>query len=98
MNNEPFLFWMTRVRLAAMRHCLDPDGIYYGEEGAKRFARECGPALLDFPDGEKRISETYSGICVMAYDLKPPIDASVWFDEMRKGMRHAKQLDAKRSS
>ena len=89
-DNASFLNWMTNVRLAAMRHCLDENGIYHGVEGAKRLARECGPALLDFPDGEKYISSTYSGICVMAYDLRPPIDADVWFAELRKGLEHAK--------
>jgi len=91
MTQDPsFLCWMTRMRLAAMHHCLDENGIYHGIEGAKRFARECGPALLDFPNGEQYMSSTYSGICVMAYDLKPPIDAAVWFAELRKGLEKAK--------
>lgn len=88
--NLDFGIWMTRVRLAAMRHCLDPDGLYYGPEGAKRLARECGPALLDFPNPESLIASTYSGICVTAYDLRPPIDASTWLDELRKGMNRAR--------
>lgn len=82
--------WMTSVSNAAKRHCLDPDGLYYGVEGAKRLARECGPALLDFPDGERQIWSTYSGICVRAYDLKPPIDAKTWLTEMNVGIKKAK--------
>ena len=72
-----------------MPHCHNPDGIYHGIEGAKRLAREVGPALADFEDYEKLIGNTYSGICVMAYNLCPPIGASVWFAELRKGLAKA---------
>ena len=85
-----FSDWMSSVARAATRHCLDPTGLYYGPEGAKRLARECGPALLDFADGERNASSTYSGICVIAYDLKPPIDAKVWLRELKKGMEKAR--------
>ena len=86
-----FTDWMSHVARFAMRHCIDPDGVYYGVEGAKRLARECGPALLDFPDGEHQIGATYSGICVIAYNLKPPIDAKIWIAELKKGMECAKK-------
>lgn len=85
-----FTDWMSAVSSAAMRNCVQEDGLYYGAEGAKRLARECGSALLDFPDGEKNISSTYSGICVRVYDLRPPIDAGTWNDELRKGMERAR--------
>lgn len=88
---NPFNDWMTRIVNAAKRHCISESGLYYGIEGAKRFARECGPALLDFQDGEKQIWSTYSGICVRAYDLKPPIDAKTWLNELKKGMERARQ-------
>ena len=72
-----------------MRHCVQADGLYSGVEGAKRFARECGPALLDFENPKGLISGTYSGICVRAYNLKPPIAAKEWAAELIKGMERA---------
>ena len=88
--DDLFTAWMSRVSSAAKHLCLQEDGLYYGVEGAKRFARECGPALLDFPDGEKQAAATYSGICVRAYDLRPPIDAGIWLTELKKGMSRAR--------
>ena len=89
-DDNNFADWMSTMAQVAMRHCLNEGGLYYGVEGAKRFARECGPALLDFPGGERNAGSTYSGICVRAYDLKPPIDAKAWLMELRKGMDRAK--------
>lgn len=89
MNNS-FNDWMGRVARAAIRHTFD-DGIYAGRAGAIRLARECGPALLDFPDGIKQIHSTYSGICVIAYNLKPPIDAKEWLTTMREAYMAAKE-------
>ena len=82
-----FNTWMSSVAHAAMIHCVDEDGLYYGREGALRLARECGPAILDFHDyGKKNIGATYGAICVIAYGLKPPVDADEWLNAVREGM------------
>lgn len=83
--------WMRRTAVAASSHCYSPDSLYYGPEGAKRLARECGPALLDFGEfGIDNISATYSAICVIAYRLCPPIDAKDWLVSVREGYDRAK--------
>ena len=95
-EQECFNHYMERARNAAARHCAD-GGVYAGAEGAKRLARECGPAMLDFGDyGLRNLGSTYSGICVIAYALKPPIDAKTWLHELRFGMEKAKN-DSRRT-
>lgn len=97
-NEAGFKLWMERIRNAARRHCMEENGLYAGVEGAKRFARECGPAILDFGEyGEKNIGSTYGAICVIAYGLKPPIAAKIWLQELRKGMDYAKRINERRS-
>lgn len=90
-GHRGFSDYMQRVAKAAGRHCLGSDGLYQGQEGAKRFARECGPALLDFDNPESLISSTYGGICVRAYNLKPPIDAKDWIKNITIGMDRARR-------
>lgn len=89
---QDFKQYMRSVATAAMLQCHDPDGLYHGPEGAKRLGRECGPAILGFfgESSEKNIGSTYGGICVIAYRLKPPINANEWFDAMREGIQKAK--------
>ena len=83
--------WMRRTAMAASSHCYSPDSLFYGPEGAKRLGRECGPALLDFGEyGIKNIGATYSAICVIAYQLKPPIDTKDWLESVREGYNRAK--------
>lgn len=98
MNNDSFRYWMRSIASAAMKHCCDPDGLYYGPEGCKRLARECGVAIPDFSLDEREqndmISRAYSAICVVAYNLKPPIDAKDWFENMRQGRDEA--MDVRR--
>ena len=85
--------WMRRTAMAASINCFG-DGRYSGEEGAWRLAHECGPALLDFGEyGIENIGATYSAICVIAYQLKPPVDAKAWFRAMRDGYEKAKATD-----
>lgn len=96
MHNESdgndFRDWMRRVAGAAMCHCADENGLYHGREGALRLARECGPAIPCFHKyGEKNIGATYGAICVIAYNLKPPIDADEWLNALREGMRRARE-------
>lgn len=96
-NHDKFNDWMAAVRNAAFPLCLE-GGFYAGVEGAKRLARECGPAILDFGEcGLKNIGSTYSAICVIAYGLRPPIDAKIWLQELKKGMDHAKEIDKRRN-
>ena len=86
-----FSAWMRRTAMAASAHCYSPDSLFYGPEGAKRLGRECGPALLDFGEyGEKEMGATYSAICVIAYQLRPPIDAKDWLAAVREGYERAK--------
>lgn len=83
---KDFAQWMDDVSGAAYVHCVEPDGIYYGEEGAMRLGRECGYAIADFRlDPRRAISATYSGICVRAYWLKPPISNDKWSKAVREG-------------
>lgn len=94
-DRDAFSRWMRTELQACMRHCYD-GGLYAGEDGARRFAREVGACLPDFSKDEKdlqdMVSSTYSGICVIAYQLKPPVDSKVWFAEMRKGIQAALEI------
>lgn len=90
-GHKGFSDYMQRVVGVACRHCLKKDGVYTEKEGAARFARECGPALLDFANPESLVSSTYSGICVRAYNLKPPIDAKEWNKNIVIGMDRARR-------
>lgn len=94
--NDKFQNWMRSVANAARTHCLDPNSLYYGADGARRPGRECGPALLDFGSyGIKNIGSTYGAICVIAYSLKPPIDAAEWLNAVREGYNKAKAYDSR---
>ena len=89
-----FNVWMRRTAMAASAHCYSPDSLYFGPEGAKRLGRECGPALLDFGQfGIDNIGATYSAICVIAYQLRPPINAKDWLTAVREGYEWAKAWD-----
>lgn len=91
--------YMSTIAHAAIRHCVPEDGIYHGEDGCHRLARECGAAYVDFEimglDVPRLMSKTYSGICVIAYSLKPPVDAGTWLTWLREGYEDAKKLWAK---
>lgn len=85
-EERKFAQWMDDVSGAAYVHCAEPDGIYCGEEGAMRLGRECGYAIADFRlDPRRAISATYSGICVRAYWLKPPISNDKWSEAVWQG-------------
>lgn len=64
--------------------------IYEGKEGCLRLAREYGYGLRDFAENDvkKIISSTYSMLCVRFYDLKPPIDAKEWFNQIYKAIEN----------
>ena len=85
-----FQEYMDKIRRAAMRHCLEDGGLYAGKDGCLRLAREVGYALPDISRRKDDLFEmmrsTYGGVCVIAYDLKPPIDAKAWLNEMSKAI------------
>lgn len=65
------------------------DGIYHGKEGCLRLAKEYGVGLADFKDRKKikdDMQSSYSGLCVRAYLLRPPVDAKDWFEAVLKGL------------
>lgn len=87
--NDSFQQWMTSVAHAAIHLCYSPGDLYFGPDGCKRFARECGYAIPDFTldrnEQDHLISSTYSAICVIAYRLNPPVSAKEWINGMREG-------------
>lgn len=87
--NDSFQQWMSSIARTVIHLCYSPGDMYFGPEGCKRFARECGYAIPDFTLDEKEqdnlISSTYSAICVIAYRLNPPVNANKWFEWMRAG-------------
>lgn len=81
---QKFQDWLSAVAHAPAE-IFHGDGPYVGVDGCKRLARECAPAILDFGEYvEKNINSTYSGICVIAYNLRPPVDAGVWLGWIRE--------------
>ena len=97
-----FSRYMERVSHGAQRHCLPESGLYHGAEGCHRFANECGYAMRDFErsgiDVDSLLKSTYSGICVIAYGLKPPVDAGAWIEWMREGLEKARKYDEEHST
>lgn len=67
--------------------------LYQGEEGAKRLAREYGAGLADFAEkeAEDALRSSYTQVCVMGYDLQPPIDAREWIVEVKKGYERTRE-------
>lgn len=88
--------YMSSIAHAAMGHCIPEDGLYYGRDGCHRLARECGAAYVDFAnmglDVPQLMSATYSGICVIAYGLNPPVNAPTWLKWLREGYEDAKKF------
>ena len=70
----------------------DPTGPYSGREGALRLAREYGYGLAEYPEKEAfdALGRSYGMICVIGYDLKPPLDAKDWVREVQKEMKRKK--------
>lgn len=88
---QRFQTWMRNTCMAASHLCRDGE-LYGGVNGCRRFARECAPAILDFGEyGEHNMGSTYSAICVIAYDLRPPVDAGKWLGWMREKLNEMKQ-------
>ena len=62
--------------------------MYHGVEGAKRLAREYGRGLADFPKKEamKEVGSSYGILLVRLTNLRPPIDAKIWTNEIIKAL------------
>ncbi|WP_144461808.1 hypothetical protein [Siminovitchia fortis] len=68
---------------------LGKSNVYHGEAGALRLAREIGTCLQDFEEKEayEAFRNSYNYVCVMGYNLKPPINKKEWDEAVLKGMR-----------
>ena len=68
---------------------INPDSIYFGKEGHERFARECGYALNDFNESDRKdiCSSSYGRLYVKHCNLNPILDAKEWIDIMRSQIR-----------
>ena len=97
-----FLAELNNALAASSRH-FSPDGIYHGEAGALRLAREIGTALADSPDKEAddAVQNTYSAVLVrhtMGRAGGVPINAKPWFAEMRRALAAEREKrDARRA-
>ena len=87
--------YMNEVYQAALHHFgnrnnpvnyLEYTNTYIGEEGALRLAREFGYGLKDYAEKERMdiVQNSYSTLCVRLYNLKPPISAKEWNEEIMK--------------
>lgn len=58
--------------------------IYEGKAGALRLAREIGYCLRDSDDKEAKdyFDRSYNEVCVVGYDLKPPVNKKEWDAEV----------------
>ena len=62
------------------------DSPYYGRDGCMRLAREYGYGLRGYAEKEAvdALRSSYSLICVIGYNLKPPVDAKEWVMEVER--------------
>ena len=59
--------------------------LYEGESGALRLAREIGWCLRDSSEREAKNSIKISyDVCIIGYNLRPPVDKKIWDDEVRR--------------
>lgn len=77
--------YIKNMRSAIGMHLINPDSIYYGKAGHERLARECGYALNDFNESERKelLSCSYSSIYIIGCNLKPILNASEWINIMK---------------
>ena len=80
--------YLQSLKSVLPRH-FAPGGIYHGEEGALRLARELGRGLADFPEGEVRkiMGTLYSDLLVRFTFGNVPIDNREWVGEIQRRMR-----------
>ena len=81
--------YLEQMETAVRVKLLNPDSIYFGLEGHKRLARECGFALNDFDekDRDEILHSSYSRIYIIGCNLKPLMDASQWMRIMRSQIK-----------
>lgn len=81
--------YMNSMRNAIGDKLVNPDSVYYGENGHRRFARECGYALNDFDkEGQNEILHgSYSCIYVIGCNLKPILNAKEWIQILRSQIK-----------
>lgn len=88
-NSDDAVAYMENIRNAVVSNysLLMEGGIYFGEEGHLRLARECGYALNDFDNNGQQaiLHDSYGAIYVRICNLKPILDAKEWINAMRKG-------------
>lgn len=63
---------------------INPKSIYYGRKGHERLARECGYALNDFNETDRKeiTSASYGKLYVKHCNLKPILNADEWIKIM----------------
>ena len=68
---------------------LGQDSPYYGQDGCLRLAREYGYGLRGYAEKEAvdALRSSYGLICVIGYNLKPPVDAKEWVAEVEKARK-----------
>jgi hypothetical protein len=71
--------YLINVR-QALQVSLAHSNIYEGREGALRLAREIGACLNDSSPKEAYagMRDSYNYVCVIGYNLKPPVNADEW--------------------
>lgn len=71
---------------------LGNSNIYQGKDGALRLAREIGSALndCDFKIAKEYFEKSYNEVCVIGYNLKPPVDKKEWDYEVQKSGKDCK--------
>ncbi|KTF59850.1 MULTISPECIES: hypothetical protein [Bacillus amyloliquefaciens group] len=75
--------YLINVR-EALQTSLGQSNVYVGRDGALRLAREIGFCLNDFNPAQARLAlgDSYNLVCVMGYDLQPPLDKKDWDSEV----------------
>lgn len=70
----------------ALIYSLNQSNLYRGKEGALRLAREIGSILKELDDktANEYFNRSYNEICVIGYNLKPPVNKKEWDKEILK--------------
>ena len=78
----------------ALTVSLGNSNLYQGERGALRLAREIGTCLQDYDKKEAydAFRDSYNYVCVMGYNLKPPVNKKEWDDAVLQGMRNSTKI------
>lgn len=63
---------------------ISGESIYSGRDGHIRFAHECGYALNNFNENERKelLKSSYSALYVRGCNLKPILNAKEWIEAM----------------